>query len=76
MPGRPQKGSDRIIELVGDPSAEFAEHGKTSTFNKLCARCAQVFQGSRQFFFLALQVFSQHRIFDVKVLGAHQASRQ
>ena len=76
MPGRPQKGSDRIIELVGDPSAEFAEHGKTSTFNKLCARCAQVFQGSRQFFFLALQVFSQHRIFDVKVLGAHEASRQ
>ena len=76
MPGRPQKRGDGIIELVGDPSAEFAEHGKTRTFDKLCARCTQVFQGSRQFFFLALQVFGQHRIFDVKVLGAHEASRQ
>ena len=74
MFGGAHKGGRRVVELVGDTGAELTEHREARTFDQLGASRAQVLEGGRQGLLLGLKVLGEHRVLQVKVLGAHEAA--
>ena len=74
--GGAHKGGHRVVELVGNAGAELTEHREARTFDQLGASRAQVLKGGRQGLLLGLKVLGEHRVLQVKVLGAHEAARQ
>ena len=74
--GGAHEGGHRVVEFVGDAGAQLAEHRKARAFDQLGAGGAQVLKGRGQGLLLGLKVLGEHRVLEVEVLGAHEATRQ
>ena len=70
------EGGHRVVELVGDAGAQLTEHRETRAFDQLGACGAQVLEGGGQGLLLGLEILGEHRVLQVEVLGAHEATRQ
>ena len=73
---RAHQRGHRIVELVSDAGAQLAKHREAGALNQLGASSPQILKGGRQRFLLRFEVLGEHRVFQMQVLGAHQATRQ
>ena len=74
--GGAHEGGHRVVELVGDAGAQLAEHREARAFDQLGAGGAQVLEGGGQGLLLGLEILGEHRVLQMEVFGAHEATRQ